>query len=275
MKALKILGTIIVSFFLFIFVFAYSLSFILKNAIQDELFVGIIKNSIIESYMENNKGKDTEELDNILRDSKADDIIGLLLDGYDEYQKDGSYDISEKDLDMIKDFLKENKKEINKFTDDEFDDEFINREVTEDNINKFANEMYKDLDKELGESANSKELVSNFKESISTKARIELLICILICIGLIMLINWSLIKWLIPTSVVLIINSLFVFGMYGLLLLMKSAFIKDVENGDIIMKDISFNSVLIFGIVEFVLAIVFIIVNSVLKNRKTKEVVAQ
>jgi len=96
-----------------------------------------------------------------------------------------------------------------------------------------------------------------------------------ICIGLIMLINWSLIKWLIPTSVVLIINSLFVFGMYGLLLLMKSAFIKDVENGDIIMKDISFNSVLIFGIVEFVLAIVFIIVNSVLKNRKTKEVVAQ
>jgi len=275
MKALKILGTIIVSFFLFIFVFAYSLSFILKNAIQDELFVGIIKNSIIESYMENNKGKDTEELDNILRDSKADDIIGLLLDGYDEYQKDGSYDISEKDLDMIKDFLKENKKEINKFTDDEFDDEFINREVTEENINKFANEMYKDLDKELGESANSKDLVSNFKESISTKARIELLICILICIGLIMLINWSLIKWLIPTSVVLIINSLFVFGMYGLLLLMKSAFIKDVENGDIIMKDISFNSVLIFGIVEFVLAIVFIIVNSVLKNRKTKEVVAQ
>ena len=274
MKALKILGTIIVSFFLFIFVFAYSLSFILKNAIQDELFVGIIKNSIIESYMENNKGKDTEELDNILRDSKADDIIGLLLDGYDEYQKDGSYDISEKDLDMIKDFLKENKKEINKFTDDEFDDEFINREVTEENINKFANEMYKDLDKELGESANSKDLVSNFKESISTKARIELLICILICIGLIMLINWSLIKWLIPTSVVLIINSLFVFGMYGLLLLMKSAFIKDVENGDIIMKDISFNSVLIFGIVEFVLAIVFIIVNSVLKNRKTKEVVA-
>ena len=46
-----------------------------------------------------------------------------------------------------------------------------------------------------------------------------------------MLINWSLIKWLIPTSVVLIINSLFVLGMFGLLLLMKSAFIKDVENG--------------------------------------------
>ena len=159
MKALKVLGTIIVSFFLFIFVFAYSLSFILKNAIQDELFVGIIKNAIIESYMENNKGKDTEELDNILKDSKADEIIGLLLDGYDEYQKDGSYDISEKDLDMIKDFLKENKKEINKFTDDEFDDEFINKEVTEENINKFANEMYKDLDKELGESANSKDLV--------------------------------------------------------------------------------------------------------------------
>ena len=275
MKALKVLGTIIVSFFLFIFVFAYSLSFILKNAIQDELFVGIIKNAIIESYMENNKGKDTEELDNILKDSKADEIIGLLLDGYDEYQKDGSYDISEKDLDMIKDFLKENKKEINKFTDDEFDDEFINKEVTEENINKFANEMYKDLDKELGESANSKDLVSNFKESISTKARIELLICILICIGLIMLINWSLIKWLIPTSVVLIINSLFVLGMFGILTLLKGSLIKEIENGDIMMKDISFNSVLILGIVEFVLGIVFIIVNSVLKKRKTKEVVTQ
>ena len=277
MKALKVLGTIIVSFFLFIFVFAYSFSFILKSAVKDEFLVGIFKNAIIESYMQNEKknDKDLEELDELLSDTKVNDIINLVLDGYSEYQKDGSYDISDKDLNMIKDFLKDNKSTINKFTDDEFDDEFIDKEVTEESINKFANELYKDLDKELGESANSKDLVSNFKEVISTKARIELLLCIAICIGLIMLINWSLIKWLIPTSVVLIINSLFVLGMFGILSLLKGSLIREVENGDIMMKDISFNGVLILGIVEFVLGIVFIIVNSVLKKRKTKEVVTQ
>jgi hypothetical protein len=128
--------------------------------------------------------------------------------------------------------------------------------------------MFKNMDKDLGESGEEfANFFVGFSKFISSTFRIVLISIILVFIGLLMLINWSYIKWMIPTAVPAIIDGILIMLLFGIIKLSQSV-VSSSDSSVEMFKEMNFNRILYIGLGEFVLGILLIVLYNIFKKRK-------
>ena len=277
MKALRVIGNIIVGIVLFGLIFALTFTRSTKNFLEKDLIVGVVKEKITDT-IRNETGKITDKgeelINNMLEDNSSSDIIRIVVDNFDNYQHNKvGFKISDKDIDAIVNYATKYKSTIieisgNKVKD--ITDEEFKKIFSEENINALANEIFSSMDNELGDGIDL--AIRVYSKATSSKAMFILIGSIIFSIILLLLINWSLYKWLLITGIDLIVSGViislvFVAGLVFNDIIASVDFIKET------VGEINLNGYIIWGVVEIVIGIIFIIVYNVVKNKVSVEAV--
>ena len=272
MKALRNIFYVIIAIFLGIFINVLSLTLILKDVVQDEIITNSIKTSLVTGYLTKNIGdidkltpQQKSMLEEFLNDNEINEIVNVLIDDYINYQSDSSYKISQNDVDKLKNYVIKHQNLIKEVSSEDVDINEIIKEITVDNIDKSAkkvSEQLEDLPAEL------KPVISSYKYIIDGPVKVILISLIIICIILMMLISWSLVKWMRATGICLITNGVLISLSYLFVEGFKNILLK-AANISISFNNMSFNNILIIGILELIVGILFV-VGFVLLNKKTK-----
>jgi len=274
MKVLKVLGSIIISLVLFVFLLVLPLSYIVEDLVQDKIVGLAVKEAIKESV---DKKKDSEisdeqieVIEDLFEDKRIGEFLRLILEKYSNYKSDGKdSEITDKEYDKFLEFIDDYKDDIEELSGEKVDTNYIKENLSKEEINKELNNIFKDLDKEI-EDDTAVEVIKGFSEFVSTSFRIKLIITILILIGLLMLINWSFIKWMIPTGVTSIIASLNIILLYGILKLAQGK-VDGTDSSVDMFKEMSFNNVLYIGLGLLFIGIVLIVLYNIFKKKKVNE----
>ena len=271
MKTLRSVLYVIVAMLLGIFINLFSLSLILKNVIQDEIMTSVIKSSIADQYFTNNKIENlTEEQQNkikeFLNDKASDEVINVLMDNYLNYASDENYKIPEKDVETIKNYVKENEDLIKQISEEDVNIDDILKEITADNIHNTAK---KNIDKIQNVPTQVESVIKSYKTITVGPIKIVLALIVALGILLLMLISWSLIKWMKATGVCLIVNGVLITLLFVFVDGIKDLIIKNSELG-IFVNNISFINILIIGLIELVLGILLVIAHKYLSKNNNK-----
>ena len=273
MKTLRSILYVIVAMLLGIFINLLSLTFILKSVVQDEIITSTIKTSLVSGYLTKNidnidKLTDDQKkmLDKFLNDDSMNEIIDIALDNYLKYQSDSNFKISQSDVDKIKNYVVENQDFIKDVSEEDFDINEITKEITVDNIDKSAKKVVEQLD-ELPDEVQP--IITSYKHITLGPIKLVLGGLVVVSILLLMLISWSLIKWMKATGVCLITNGVLISLLYVFVNGIKDLVFK-VANLGISVKNISFNTILIIGLSELVLGIILVVVHKMVNKRTNK-----
>jgi len=273
MKTLRSILYVIIAMLLGIFINLLSLTFIFKNVVQDEIITNTIKTSIATGYLTKNI-KDIDKLtpeqkkmlEDFLNDNDINEVVNVVMENYMNYQSDSNYKISQDDVDKLKDYVIKHQDLIKQASDEDFDINKITNEITVDNIDENARKVANQLDELPSE---IKPIIKSYKYIIDGPIKIILIGLIIVCIALMMLISWSLIKWMKATGVCLITN--------GVLILLMFAFVDGIK--DLILRaidikiafaNLSFNSILIIGLVELIIGIILVVVHNIVNKKLNK-----
>ncbi len=273
MKVLRVLGSMLISFVLFVLLLLLPISFIAEDFVKNN----IIRTAIKEAIEENNtKLSDSdmsedqiEVVENLFEDERVEEFFNIVLDKFSNYKYgESTIEISDKEYDKFIDYINDHKKDIEELTGEEVDDEFIEEKLSQEEINKAFADMFKNMDKDLGESGEEfANFFVGFSKFISSTFRIVLISIILVFIGLLMLINWSYIKWMIPTAVPAIIDGILIMLLFGIIKLSQSV-VSSSDSSVEMFKEMNFNRILYIGLGEFVLGILLIVLYNIFKKRK-------
>lgn len=270
MKTLRYVLYIIVAMFLGIFINLFSLSLILKNVVQDEVITNVIKNSIAEQYLTNNIDKLSEEdqkkIEDFLNDNASDEIINILMDNYINYQSDENYVIPQKDVDTIKNYVKAHEDLIKQVSDEDVNIDEILNEITVENIHKTVKEDIGELD-DLPSGVDS--VIKSYKNITVGPIKLILALIIIVCILLLMLISWSIIKWMKATGICFITNGVLIILLFIVIDGIKDLIIKSIDLG-IFVDNMSFTNILIIGLTELILGIALVITHKILIKKNIK-----
>lgn len=274
MKALRSVLYVIVAIILGLLINVFSFTLLLKNVVQDEIITNTIKTSIISGYLANNI-KDIDKLtpeqkkmlEEILNDNEINEVVNIVMDNYINYQGDSSYKISQNDVDKIKNYVVKHEDLIKQASGKEIDINEITKEITVENIDKNAKEVAKDLEELPPE---IKPVISSYKYATVGPLKMVLIGLIVVCIALLMLISWSFVKWMKATGVCLITNGVLITLTFIFIDGIKDLFLKAIDN-KISLGNISFNLILIIGLVELFIGIALIVIHKLINKKSNKE----
>lgn len=265
MKVLRVIGNIIIGIILFALIF--SLFFVSKtrNLLEGDVLKETIKTAIED--VSNNDYNLTESqknvIDDMFKDSDVSKIISMVLDNYRDYKNNPNYEVSKDDAKMLYDFVnkyKNNIKElsgedISKMTEEEFEKYFDDYKIDE-----FAKNAFSEFDKNLDSETFDKAL-DVYKFATSKAIRWALVFTILLFICFLLLINWSLIKWMLVFGIDLILSGFVFIGLF-----ISAEILKDMILKENVKINFNFDSFLASGIIQIIIGIVLIIVYAVLKH---------
>lgn len=271
METLRKILYVIIAMFLGIFINLFSLTLIAKNVIQDEIITNTIKTSIVSGYLSKNI-KEIDELpedkkkmlEEFLNDNEINEVVDVLIDNYVNYQGDTNHKISQDDVDKIKNYIVKHEDMIKQIGGKNIDIDEITKDITVDNIDKNAKEAVESFD---DFPADIKPVFSSYKYITVGPAKMVLAGLIVFCLALMMLISWSLVKWMKATGVCLITNGVLITLMYIFIDGIKDLILKAINLG-ISMNNVSFNNILIIGLSELGIGILLVIIHKVLSNKK-------
>ena len=270
MKVLRVIGNVIIGIILFGLIFVLTFTRSTKKFLEKDLILGVVKEKIVESIKEEsgeltNKGQ--ELIDNMLDDNEANNIIQMVFDNFEKYQSDkANFKVSDKDIEVLYSYAVKYKSTIieisgNKIKD--ISDEELKKIFSEENINSLVNDLFSGIDKDVGEGIDV--AIKTYNKATSSKTLIILIVSIVLFILLLMLINWSLFKWMLITGIDLIIS-----GVLTTIIFVAGVFISDlIKSSDAtkeIIGEINFTGYVIWGSIELVLGIILIVIYNV--NRK-------
>lgn len=275
MKALRIIGNILIGIVLFCLIFTLTFVRTTKHFLEKDVILGVVKGKITETIKEESgklTDKGEEMLDNMLKDNESSDIIRMVIDNFDNYQKDKiNFKVSDSDIEKIVSYASKYKSTIVELSGNkikEVSDEELKKIFSYENINSLANEVFSSFDDDLGNGIDV--VVKSYSKFTSTKALIILISSIVVCILLLLLINWSLYKWMLVTGIDLVITGVLISLIY-----LAGLVFNDVINSIDIVKEaigeISLTGYIIWGSIELVIGIVLIIIYNVIKNKKDDE----
>ena len=269
MKVLRNVIYVIIAMILGILINLLSLTFVLENVVKDEIITTTIKTSIATGYLTKNVNNLTDDqrqmIEKFLNDNEMNEIVDVLLDNYSNYLTDSNYKISQKDVDKIKDYVAKNEDLIKEVSEEDVDIDKILNEITVENIDKSAKEVSKELSDMPSE---VKPIINSYKYMTVGPLKMILIGLIVVCIALMMLISWSLVKWMKATGVCLITNGVLISLIYVFVDGVKDIIFKAINVG-ISLGGISFNTILIIGLSELVAGIALVVVYNLL-NKKNK-----
>ena len=272
MKALKVIGNIIVGIILFGLIFLLTFTRSTKNFLEKDLILGAIKGKIVDTIKEESgkiTDKSKELIDDMLKDDESSNVVRMVIDNFENFQNDRvNFKISDQDVEKIYSYAMKYKKTIveisGKKVKDMTDAEF-KKIFSSENINKLANEVFGSIDNEVGDGIDV--AITIYGKSTSKKAMVALIISIVFFIILLMLINWSLYKWMNVTGIVLIISGVLISLVYvaGLLFNDIIGSIDFIKEG---IGDINLTGYIVWGMFEIVLGIILIILYNVFKKKE-------
>ena len=274
MKALRITGNILIGIVLFGLIFSLSLIISSKSFFENDLVMGLVKNSIIETIREKSNNLTKEKkiaIDEIFDDKDTSELVHIFVENFRKYQSDQThFSVSDSDTEKISSFAFKYKKQIKIITNDSSDltDEKYKEIFSKENIDQVANRLYEELNTDTDDSINT--VIDIYKSASSGNLIIILGISILILIVLLGLINWSFFKWMIVVGIALIISGIFMCFVYLICALFMEA-IGSVEWLNEIASDISFMMYLIVGILEILVGIILIIIYNTIRNKPFNE----
>ena len=264
MKVLRGIGNTIIGIILFALIF--SLLFISKtsNLLEGDVLKETIKTAI-DDVSDNDKNlteSQKKAIDDMFKDGDASKIISMVLDNYKEYKNNINYKVSHEDAKALFDFVNKyrthikrlSNEDVSSMTEKEFEEYFNNNKIDE-----FAKSAFKEFDKNLDSDVINKALDA-YTIATSNSVKIAIIFTIVLFIGLLLLINWSLIKWMIIVGIDLIISGVLFIGLFAAAEILKDMLLKEEAK-----INFNFNSFLISGVLQIVIGIVLIVVYNILK----------
>ena len=268
MKELKSIIYVIVAMFLGIFINLLSLTLVLKNIVQDEIVTNVIKESIAEQYIVKNINKLSEEeqknIKELLDDQSSNEVVNILINNYLNYQSDASYKISEKDVETLRKYIISHQDTIQQFSSETINIDDITREITVDNIDK---ETRKAIGEAKADSNDIVGIINTYTSFASESVKLILALLVILSVGLLMLISWSVVKWTKATGICLITNGILITLLYLIIASIKDLILKYADLG-IFIQNISFNAILIIGLVELILGIGLVTAHKILSKKE-------
>lgn len=267
MKVLRKILVFILGFILYNLVCAFILTFALKDIVQTEMIGGVVRENVLPAITESEdvSSEEKEQIQALLEDDGVNkvinDVVGDILTTFGD--ENATFD--QKSIDKIFDYVIDNKEQLEKAIGKEIDTNEIEKFRDSEEYNEFTGELSKTLN-EVGETldSSSRTAIKTYNYIVSDSFKIALGIIILIDLLLIMLIQWSLYKWLAILGRALYTSGLTVMLMY----LAIKVFINKllVENGINITIDTS--NIFLLGIGSLVLGIVLVIIYKIVNRAK-------
>ncbi len=267
MKILRKILVFILGFILYNLVCAFILTFALKDIVQTEMIGGVVRENILPAITESEdvSSEDKEKIQALLEDEGVNqvinDVVGDILTTFGD--ENATFD--QESIDKIFDYVIDNKEQLEKAIGKEIDTNEIEKFRDSDEYNQFTDELSKTLN-ETGSTldSSSRTVIKTYNYIVSDNFKIALGIIILIDLLLIMLIQWSLYKWLSILGRALYTSGITVMIMY----LAVKVFINKllVDNGINITIDTS--NIFLLGIGSLVLGIVLVIIYKIINKAK-------
>ena len=275
MKALRVIGNILFGIILCGLIFVLTFVRSTKNFLEKDVIVGVVKEKITESIKEGGdklSQKGEELLDDMLKDNGANDIIRIVIDNFDNYQKDKlNFKVSDADVEKIYSYANKYKSTIVEISGNkvkEISDEEFKKIFSSENINSLANEVFGSFDEDLGDGIDI--AIKAYSKATSNTALIALIASIIVVLLLLLLINWSLYKWMLIAGIDLIVT-----GAIICLIYVAGLIFNDVINSIDLIKEaigkINLTGYIIWGSIEIVVGIILIIIYNVIKNKNNED----
>jgi len=228
---------------------------------------GVVRENILPAITESEdvSSEDKEKIQALLEDEGVNqvinDVVGDILTTFGD--ENATFD--QESIDKIFDYVIDNKEQLEKAIGKEIDTNEIEKFRDSDEYNQFTDELSKTLN-ETGSTldSSSRTVIKTYNYIVSDNFKIALGIIILIDLLLIMLIQWSLYKWLSILGRALYTSGITVMIMY----LAVKVFINKllVDNGINITIDTS--NIFLLGIGSLVLGIVLVIIYKIINKAK-------
>lgn len=270
MKTFRSIIYVIIAMILGILINVLSFTLIFKDVVQDGVITNVVKTTVASAYLSKNisnldnlSADQKKMLEDFLNDSEMNEVVDVLMDNYINYISDSNYKISQKDVDKIKDYAVKNEDLIKKISNKDIDINEITKEITVENIDKGAKELQEKFDNMPIEMA---PVVSSYKYITVGPLKAILISAIIVCISLMMLISWSLIKWMKSTGICLITNGILVSLTFVFIDGIKGFIINRLNNSSI-FEGMTFNNILIIGLSELGIGIILVIIYNILNKK--------
>lgn len=272
MKALRIVGIVLLSIFLVIVtcLFTYSFSFkeVVKGVTGDIVsFTDLDKSS---GFMDGIGSSDDINADPKVREIMEDKEVQAFIEKYVDITLEGFSGKDLSDVDLSKDLIEliEDKQEMLNEAGIEITDEdiaeFKNSEDYNE-LNKNYNKMFDDVSSDMNNS--EMQFIKTFSFLGTNSFRTTCLILIFVSVLLIGLLSWSLFKWLLPIGIDCIVSGVLTSGGGLLLYLFSTALLKSYT--------IKTFSLFAFGFSLIVVGIVMIIIYAIFKGKEKKNAVSK
>ena len=271
MKALRIIGSVIVGIVLFGLIFGVSVIKSTQNFLEKDLILGLVKTAVTESVTkEANKLKDDKQklIDEIFSDKETGDFVSLVFDNFSNYKNDKvNFKVSDSDVEKIYSYALKHKDQIVKVAGDkvsEISDAEFKEMFSSENINKFADKVFSEVSGDIGDGIDK--AIDIYNDATSSKTVTIMIVLIVVCLILLGLINWSLYKWMLAPGVCLIVSGLLLALIYG-----AGTMINDIISAEKLLKEtigsINLTGYAILGAVEVVLGIILIVAYNMIDSR--------
>ena len=206
MKFLRGLLASIAGLVLYMAIFTLTMSFVVKNFLEDDILPNATKEMLRSSYLETTENANLDVLNQVLEDEDANKIINDIINEYLLYAEDNNYQVSEDLKNEILDFFDKHLDEMKEMFGEEYTRETLRSDETYNNLTNALNDGFKLVNEELGNTGI--EAVSIYDTLTSNKFRLILICLILICIILIGLAKWSWYKWMLDLGVSLLVTGI-------------------------------------------------------------------
>lgn len=271
MKVLRKILVFILGFILYNLVCALILTFALKDIVQTEMIGGVVRENILPAITESEdvSSEEKEQIQALLEDEGVNEVINEVVGDILNTFGDENATFDQESIDKIFDYVIDNKEQLEKAIGKEIDTNEIEKFRDSQEYSEFTGELSKTLN-EAGSSldSSSRAVIRAYNYIVSDNFKIALGIIIFIDLLLIMLIQWSLYKWLAILGRALYTSGITVMLMY----LAIKVFINKllVENGINITIDTSNIFLLGIGslILGIILVIIFKIINKAIMNKE-------
>ena len=267
MKILRKILVFILGFILYNLVCAFILTFALKDIVQTEMIGGVVRENILPAITESEdvSSEDKEKIQALLEDEGVNqvinDVVGDILTTFGD--ENATFD--QESIDKIFDYVIDNKEQLEKAIGKEIDTNEIEKFRDSDEYNQFTDELSKTLN-ETGSTldSSSRTVIKTYNYIVSDNFKIALGIIILIDLLLIMLIQWSIYKWLSILGRALYTSGITVMIMY----LAVKVFINKllVDNGINITIDTS--NIFLLGVGSLIFGILLVIIYKIINKAK-------
>ena len=199
MKVLKKILLFILSFILFNLVGALFIIFSIKNIVQDKILNEAVKESVIPAIIDTSElnTEQKSKMSEILNDDQVNEVINEFVEDVMNTMVDEDTTIDQSTIDKIFDYFVENKEKIESVTGQEINTEDIEKVRESEEYKSFGETLSKSIE-ETSDSLSNTEVkaLKLYLFIISNEFKYILIGLCILDLLLIMLVQWSLYKWI-------------------------------------------------------------------------------